>query len=72
MTLDQGCDMAVFSPSEEIALPMPRNRAVLDLGRSLSDRYRIDDPATWLPAGGGVFASAYQPPSSQMGEQLPF
>jgi len=64
MTLDQDCDMAVFSASEEVALPMPRNRSVLYLGRPLSDRYRVDDPATRLPAGGRMFASAYQSPRS--------
>ena len=37
LTLDQGGDVAILPASEKIALPVPRYRSVLYLGRPLSD-----------------------------------
>jgi len=66
LTLDQGRDVAILSPGEEVTLPMPRDRPVLYLSRSLSDRYRVNDSAARLSTGGGAFASAHQSSGPQM------
>jgi hypothetical protein len=66
LTLDQGRDVAILSPGEKVTLPMPRDRPVLNLGRPLSDGYRVNDSAARLSTGGGAFASAHQSSGPQM------
>src|ERR1017187_320636 len=43
MTFDQGRDVAVPRPGQEIALPMPRHRPIFNRCRSLTDRDEILD-----------------------------
>jgi hypothetical protein len=52
LTLDQGGDVAILSAGEEVAFPVPRNRSVLYLGRTLSDGHGVDDLPTRLSVGG--------------------
>ena len=46
--------MTVLSTGQEIALPVPRYRSVLYLGRPLSDGYGVNDLPTRLSTGGGA------------------
>ncbi len=64
--------MTVLSAGQEIALPVPRYRSVLDLGRPLSDGYGVNDLSARLSTGGGALASAHQPPGAQMRDQFLF
>lgn len=40
---DQSGDMAVSCTTQQITFPVARNGTILDLGRSVPDRYSIDD-----------------------------
>ena len=64
LAFDQRGDVTVLSAGEEIALPMPRYRSVLYLGRPLSDGYGVNDLPARLSSGSGGFASAHQPPGA--------
>jgi hypothetical protein len=47
---DQCGDVAVFGTALKIAFPVARDGTILDLGRSVPDRYGINDlPASGLP-----------------------
>jgi len=43
MTLDQGRDVAVVRPGQQIAFPMARHRLILNRGRPLTNRDDILD-----------------------------
>jgi hypothetical protein len=65
LTLHQGGDVAVLSSSQQVALPVTRDRSVLYLGRPLSDGYRVNDLPARLSASAGVFAPAHQSARAQ-------
>ena len=46
MALDQGRDMAVLRPRQQVAFPMTRHRPVFNRRRSLADRDNIRDLAS--------------------------
>ena len=41
-------DLTVVAAHDQVAFPVTWNSAILDRGRSLSDRYRVGDPAVVL------------------------
>ena len=43
VSFHQGCDMSVFAACEQVALPVTRNSAVFNLGRSFTNRDGIND-----------------------------
>jgi hypothetical protein len=63
-------DIAIFGAAKLISLPMPRYSAILNLGRSVPDRHRIDNLASGLPRGAGCLAPSHDPAAAQMGRQL--
>ena len=54
LTLDERGYMGVVEACDQIPLPMARNRTILDLGRALTDRDRIDNLSTGLPSQAGM------------------
>ncbi len=45
MALNEGRDLAVASAHDQVAFPVTWHSAILDAGRSFSDRYRVGDSA---------------------------
>ena len=48
VTLDKRCDLTVVAATDKVAFPVTWYGTVLNLGRSLSDRDRVADPAVVL------------------------
>ncbi len=61
--LDQGADRRAVQPDDQIPLPMPRHRTVLDLGGPLTDHYVGGDVSTWLVARPGRGTRGARPAS---------
>jgi hypothetical protein len=45
VTLDKRCDLTVVAATDKITFPVTGYGTVFNLGRSLSDRDRVTDPA---------------------------
>ncbi len=46
LTFDQGGDVAVLWPRQQIAFPVTRHRPILDRSRALADRHHVPDLTT--------------------------
>src|SRR5450759_4225018 len=72
MTFHQRRDVAVLGAANEVALPMTRNGAVLDLCGSFSNGNGVDDLATAVSTITRVPRAADPPLESKMLNQLLF
>src|ERR1700730_8281508 len=72
MTFHQGGDVTVLGAANQVALPMTRNGAVLDLGGSFSNGNGVDDLATAVSTITRVPRAADSPLESKMLNQLLF
>src|SRR2546425_10676629 len=70
MALDERSHVRVVGARQQVAFPMPGNGAVLDFGRTFSDRNRIDDLSRQPAWRGAAFRIAHAPPGPQMPDQL--
>src|SRR5215207_10039482 len=70
MTFDQGRDIAVLRPGQEIALPMARNRPIFNRCRSLTDRDGILDLPPSIADETRLFRSTDRALRPKMAKQL--
>src|SRR2546423_15304621 len=72
MTLDQGRDVAVLRPGQEIAFPMARHRPIFNRCRSLTDRDDILDLPPSIADETRLFRSTDRALRPKMAKQLFF
>src|SRR5450759_5198749 len=70
MTLDQGRDVAVVRPGQQIAFPMARHRPIVNRCRSLTDRDDILDLSPSIAMETRMFRSTDRALRSKMAKQL--
>src|ERR1700687_1634154 len=70
MTFDQGRDIAVLRPGQQIAFPMARHRPIINRCRSLTDRDGILDLSPSIAMETRLFRSTDRALRSKMAKQL--
>src|SRR5215470_3071345 len=72
MALNECCDITVLRSANQVALPVARDRTILNRCRSFSDGYGILDLAEPIPFQAGVPGAADRAFRSQVLKQLLF
>ena len=70
LAFDEGGDLAVATPHQQVTLPVAGHGTVVDLGGPLANGDGADDPAPSVPVGAVRSWAASDPARTEMGSQL--